>query len=106
MHKGANALEAKSLSDLYYALCSHWQNPTEAVLNSREPSTLLTTLMSKLDNLNSQQKMMALDLTTYLPDDILVKVDRAAMASSLETRVPFLNHQLIEYVGKYHTLLN
>ena len=100
MHKGANALEAKNLTDMYYTLFSHWQNPTEAVLNSNEPSTLLTTLMPKLKGLNSQQKMMALDLLTYLPDDILVKVDRAAMASSLETRVPLLDHKLIEYVWK------
>ena len=100
MHKGANALEAKSLYNLYYMLCSHWQDPTDVVVNSKEPSTLLTEFKPELTGLNSQQQMMTLDLITYLPNDILVKVDRAAMASSLETRVPFLNHKLIEYVCK------
>ena len=100
IYKVANVLEAKTLYDQYYMLCSHWQNPTEAVINSKEPSTLLTEIKPELKGLNTQQEMMVLDFVTYLPDDILVKVDRAAMASSLETRVPFLDHKLIEYVWK------
>ena len=100
MHKAVDVLKAKNLDDFYYKLCSHWQNPTELVVDCKEPGTILTEYKPKLEGLNSQQKMMALDFVTYLPDDILVKVDRAAMASSLETRVPFLNHKLIEYVWK------
>jgi asparagine synthase (glutamine-hydrolysing) len=69
-------------------------------MNSKEPETFLTKLKPELSGLNDYQKMMALDLITYLPNDILVKVDRAAMSNSLETRVPFLNHKLIEYVWK------
>ena len=100
IHKGAKVMEAKTLYNLYYMLCSHWQNPTEVVINSEEPGTLLTEFRPELKGLNSQQQMMVLDFLTYLPDDILVKVDRAAMASSLETRIPFLDHKLIEYVWK------
>ena len=100
IHKGANVLKAKTSHELYYMLCSHWQNPTEAVINSKEPGTLLTEFKPDFQGLNNQQQMMVLDFLTYLPDDILVKVDRAAMASSLETRIPFLDHNLIEYVWR------
>jgi len=100
IYKGANALEANTLYDLYYILSSYWQNPTEVLINSSEPDTILNKFKPELNGLNSQQQMMALDFITYLPNDILVKVDRAAMASSLETRAPFLDHKLIEFVWK------
>ena len=100
IYKGADVLNTKNFSDIYYTLCSHWKNPTKIVLNSKEPGTLLTKFKPNINYLNTQQQMMALDFLTYLPDDILVKVDRAAMASSLETRLPFLDHNLIEYVSK------
>ena len=98
--KSINALEAKTLSDLYYVLSSQWQNPTDAVTKSKEPGTFLTKFQPKLPDLNNHQIMMALDQITYLPNDILVKVDRTSMASSIEARVPFLDHRLIEYSWK------
>ena len=100
IYKAANVLEAKNMYDYYYMLRTNWKNPNEVVINCKEPGTLLTEFKPELRDLNNQQKMMVLDLITYLPDDILVKVDRAAMASSLETRAPFLDHKLIEYIWK------
>ena len=100
IYKGAKALEANTLSDLYYILISHWQNPTEVVTNSKESQTFLSEFKPELLNFNNHQKMMILDLITFLPNSILVKIDRASMASSLEARVPFLDHELIEYSWK------
>ena len=100
IYKVANVISANSSHEIYHRLCSHWQNPSEIVKNSEEPKTLLSELKNNLKELNSQQQMMVMDFLTYLPDDILVKIDRAAMSSSLETRTPFLDHKLIEYVWK------
>lgn len=100
IHKMANALGVKTLNDLHYNLCSNWHTPTDVVSHSKELGTFLTQFKPQLKGLNPEQEMMALDFLNYLPDDILVKVDRAAMASSLETRTPFLDHNLIEYVWK------
>lgn len=97
IHKGGAVLASDSPFDLYQSLTSLWDRPSDLVINSCEPPTLLTGNMPSLDGLNDIEKMMALDMITYLPDDILTKVDRAAMSLSLETRVPFLDPRVIEY---------
>lgn len=100
LQKISLGLGTEKITDLYKVFTTHWENPTQIVLKSKEQITLENEIKTQLSHLDIQQEMMALDFLTYLPDDILVKVDRAAMASSLETRVPFLDHKLIEYVFK------
>lgn len=97
LHKGAAVLSCASLDRLYLGLVSHWDDPAALVLGAQEPPTVLTGAAPALPGLDGIQRMMALDLLTYLPDDILVKVDRAAMQVSLETRVPFLDHRVVEF---------
>ncbi|WP_440677281.1 asparagine synthase (glutamine-hydrolyzing) [Candidatus Pelagibacter sp. HIMB1587] len=98
--KSANALEANNISELYYLLFSQWQNLNEVLINNDEPENFFSKSKIELSKLNDFEKMMLIDQTTYLPNNILVKIDRASMSSSLETRVPFLDHELIEYVWK------
>jgi asparagine synthase (glutamine-hydrolysing) len=100
VHKGAGVLESRSSDALYRRLVSHWHDPASVVIDGHEPSTLLTGDASSLHGLDAVQRMMALDTLTYLPDDILVKVDRAAMGVSLETRVPFLDHRIVEFAWR------
>jgi len=97
LHKGASVLASPSIDALYLGLVSHWHDPAAVVINGHEPPTLLTANAPRLAHLNDTQRMMALDTLTYLPDDILVKVDRAAMGVSLESRVPFLDHRVVEF---------
>lgn len=100
MHKGAGALGCPNIDSLYHTLVSHWTEPARLVPGSHEPSTLLTGDRPDLRGLDPVERMMALDLMTYLPDDILAKVDRAAMAVSLETRVPLLDHRVVEFAWR------
>jgi len=97
IHKGSNTLHSKDIADLYMKFVSQWNEPEELVIGGQEPATLLTGNIPDLAGLSDIEKMMALDMLTYLPDDILAKVDRAAMGVSLETRVPFLDHRVVEF---------
>ncbi len=98
--KGAGVLAAANPAELYRLLVSHWDDPTSLVLQSHEPLTLLTDSGRQPKTDGFVHAMMALDLLTYLPDDILVKVDRAGMGASLETRVPLLDHRVAEFAWR------
>jgi asparagine synthase (glutamine-hydrolysing) len=90
----------RDLDDLYRSLVSEWQDPASVVkpdgVSHHAPRSLLDDPLPAHGADQHQLRMMYRDSTTYLPDDILCKVDRAAMAISLETRVPFLDHRVAE----------
>jgi len=96
MHKFADVLASRDGQEYFRQLTSLWKDPSAVVVNGREPQTILTDSSSWPNVDCLEHWMMALDAQTYLPVDILVKVDRAAMANSLETRVPFLDHRVID----------
>lgn len=100
IHKGAGVLASRSVAELYLSLVSLWREPAALVIGGKEPDTPLTGHMPRLESMSEVERMMALDLITYLPDDILAKVDRAAMSVSLETRVPLLNHRVVEFAWR------
>ena len=97
LHKVGNGLSSKSIRDLHFKLVSHIENPSEWLIGSDEYKTPLNDDIERFIELNPTEQMMAYDLITYLPADILTKVDRAAMAVSLETRVPFLDTDVIKF---------
>jgi asparagine synthase (glutamine-hydrolysing) len=99
LHKGAAILNCNSQEELYQKLISHW-DPSLLVIDISKQDVLCMDLPGDYPEISHVEKMMALDTLTYLPDDILVKVDRAAMAVSLETRVPFLNPKVIEFAWR------
>ena len=100
LHKGASVMGARSIEDLYLGFVSHWPDPASVVIDGREPPTLVTGNRPDLRGLDGVQQMMALDALTYMADDILVKVDRASMGVSLESRVPFLDHRVVEFAWR------
>jgi len=100
LHKGARVLASDSPESLYRGLVSHWHRPTDLVFNTVEPPTLSDHPAALPAGLSDIERMMAIDMMTYLPDDILCKVDRAAMSVSLETRVPFLDHRVVSFAWR------
>ncbi|TBR10386.1 MAG: asparagine synthase (glutamine-hydrolyzing) [Rugosibacter sp.] len=97
LHKLAGILAVRSPEEIYLALVSHWQQPANVVIGAKEPTTALTDARQWADVPDFESRMMYLDQMTYLPDDILTKVDRAAMGVSLETRVPLIDHRVVEF---------
>ena len=85
IYKVINALKAKNSIEFYDLLRCVWENTDRKLIDSN------------LDEKNILDNFLYQDLTTYLVDDILVKLDRASMANSLEARVPFLDHRLVEF---------
>ena len=83
-------------ADVYARLVSQWPHGASPVLNA-DPAPHASAAPSFADFRNT---MLYLDMTTYLPDDILAKVDRAGMAVSLEGRIPFLDHRLVEFAWR------
>lgn len=95
----AAALFAHQQFDRFYHdyLMSHHRNPASLVVAGQDEYQL--DLPAALASLPLPVRMMASDTLSYLPDDILTKVDRAAMGASLETRVPLLDHRLVEFAA-------
>ncbi|PYU93128.1 MAG: asparagine synthase (glutamine-hydrolyzing) [Acidobacteria bacterium] len=93
----ADMLAVRDPRTLYPGLVSHWRKACELVVGATELPVLLDDLSQYPELPDFARVMMFLDLVTYLPDDILVKVDRASMAVSLEARVPILDHRVVEF---------
>lgn len=94
--KLAGVMDAETREMFYRKVMSHWVSPDAIVLGGREYPTALND-SSRWPEVDSYEHwMMAMEAQMYMPEDILVKVDRAAMANSLETRVPLLDHRVME----------
>ena len=93
LHKLAGVLHARDAAQMYEGLISHWPGAEAMVLD--RSGDLPCTAGADLDD--PAHAIMYLDAMTYMPDDILTKVDRASMAVSLEARVPLLDHRVVEF---------
>ncbi len=89
-------LPAKDKEQFYQILMSHWAHPDQLVIGGQTHPTLISSPEQWPQTDSFEHWMMAMDAGQYMTDDILVKVDRAAMANSLETRVPLLDHRVVE----------
>jgi asparagine synthase (glutamine-hydrolysing) len=98
IHKLASVLEIQDTHTLHQRLSSHWPDTTKILPGISEPAVPSGNHCQSFQH--AAEEMMYLDTLAYLPDDILVKLDRATMAVSLEGRVPFLDHRVAEFAWR------
>ena len=97
LHKLAADTRVASADDLFRSVASGHDDPARLLRNLPQHPDHLLTVLGALPSSDCASRMMLADLLTYLPDDILAKVDRASMAVSLEARVPLLDHRVVEF---------
>ncbi len=100
LHKLADILAVENPEAMYLNLVSNWKNPESMIVRPSEAPTTLTDRSHWVNLHDFTQRMMYIDMVTYLPDDNLVKVDRASMGVSLESRIPLLDHRLVEFAWR------
>jgi asparagine synthase (glutamine-hydrolysing) len=91
---------SKSLEDVFGSFLDEWSGEASPVLGGNDIPHACSFDLNPTDQAPDAVRMMYCDATSYLPDDILCKVDRAAMSVSLETRVPFLDHRVAELAAR------
>ena len=96
LYKLANLMRARGADDSYRSIITHWE-PAELMPGTVEPDAIWASRSVNADFPNLVERMQFLDLVSYLPDDILTKLDRASMAIALEARVPLLDHRVVEF---------
>ena len=101
--KGAGLLAAEGPLDMYQRLISQWPDPGKVLQNAAEGVGWVERLASKTAGLDPTARMRLIDMMSYLPDDVLTKVDRASMAVNLEVRVPLLDHRVVEFAWRLTT---
>ncbi len=97
LHRVADVLSVADSEGLYRGLISHWKDPGAVIYDAAEPQTVLTDPEQRAQLPDFIHRMMYLDTVSYLPDDLLVKLDRASMGVSLEARTPLLDHRVVEF---------
>jgi asparagine synthase (glutamine-hydrolysing) len=100
IRKGAAILGKDDPLEMYRRVVSYTPEPGRLLPGVTEPADVIARLGAETRGLDTVAKLRLLDMLTYLPDDILTKVDRASMAVSLEARVPLLDHRVVEFAWR------
>jgi len=100
IRKGPAVLDCPDFGEWHHGLVSHWNQPEQLVRGEVEGDDFFIRKFGEMAEEHAVERMMATDSVTYLPDDILTKVDRASMAVSLEARAPFLDHWVVEFAWR------